>query len=324
MKTPIIEITNIYTGSTFQVDQFKKYTHTRTLKGFEDSFSLTLADTRGSLIWDVVACEYTVRAVIGGVENRFRIIDIDYSDSVITCVGQSIETEKFLDEAEPKKISKTTDNAIIEEMLSGYDLVLDEAKKVTEYNIPPGVSKAEVALDVAIENGFLLYASGGKIYKTKIKESGEAEKEYIQQEILNFSLRQSTGQARSELIAYSTTGSHENIHSKTTVEPFSILQNQKLSINRVMRYNVNAKDQEELNRKLEENKEKAQPYESLEFTVKGRDVVDINTIVNISYPKAKINGKFVVNEVKYDVKDNGESTTTISVSGLGRNITSMR
>lgn len=317
---PIIEVQG---KNLFEVPQFISFQQTSSINQFSDSFTLTLGDPDNSLLWDVVDCEKVVTTHIESIVNKFRISSLRVSLNPIQLVvqGVSLESESSLDEPEPKHYTNTTDNQIIKEMFPNYTLILDNPINLKEYDVSIGSTRAEVATDVANQNGFYLYANGSKIFKTKIAESendpnGTAI--FNEDQLNNVQLLKDTSKARTKLIGYSTDRKLSKIRHTEDVQCSSIFTG-TLDINRTMRVSVNGDDIGEVKRFMQANKFKAQPVETVTVEIKGRYDVALNTVVRFQHSKLKVNILMVVNEKTFSISKDSLSTT-LTLSGLGRKI----
>jgi len=313
------DVTIIING--WEVPQFLGFNQSMSINQFSDEFNLEIADPKSTLIFDKIDCENVVTTKIAGQTNKFRISNMQvqsFEPLILDIQGVSLESELALNEIEPKHYTGATDNFIIEEIFKGFKLDLDSPVILKEFDISSGMTRAEVASSVANENGFKIWASGGTIYKKKVKASGSPVKTYKQENILSAKLQKSTSEARNKLKAYSTSESNERLLKEVSFSPSSIFTGKSLSIDRTLYIRANSKDLTELDKTIQAKKEYMQPIEILTIEIIGRDDLALNEIAKIQIPSLKLNLNMVLNEKRFSVRSTGESKTELVFGGLGR------
>jgi hypothetical protein len=287
---------------------------------FSDNATVTILDPQGDLLWDKIKPESTVEVIIGEESHFFRLgnISMTYPPRQLTLSLISRESEFSITEIKPKHWTGSSDNAIIKELFPDFTLNLAPEIKIKEADSSIGETASSVAIKVASENGFYLWASGGIINKQKIASSGLSVKEYGHYEMLDYSFNGDYSSMRSKLSAFSSDSKHEKLEATKSIIPSSIFSGQSFNISREIFIQTSSKDRAELNRAIEENIHEMQPKETGEFTVRGRDHIAINSIVGVHVPTFKISLQMVVYKKVFNVSESGEITTTISVTGLGR------
>ena len=325
MMIPEIKIGNkIISGTAGNNNSlFESFQQTVSFTSFNDSFRLTIGDPDRELLWDVIDCEEVVTSKISGVEDKFRInsLSVSYPPYLINVTGLSIASDTMIDEVEPKVYNDTTDNAILLELFDGYSTDFEGAVNIKKFEISPGESREAVGQRVAKQNGFYLYASEGVINKKRISSSGSSVKTYVDENILEgLNISKQTDNVKDKLILYSNDSKYQNIIEETTFTPSSVFTGETIDVSREARVRANSKDRAEMTKTIDEMKFKMQPVESLVFTVRGRDKLELNDVVTIKFNNFKLNLQMVLNEKTFIVDKKGQVKTKLVFGGLGRNL----
>jgi len=311
------------------IPQLWSYTQTTSISEFQDKFTLTIGGK--DKLWKEFTMNDTITATILGKTNSFTIdtrnITGNYNSPIkIDIKGESAEYLEFLDNAEPKKYYRTTDDSILSDI--GMTVVSDESVKIDEFSIQSGEKKLDVAKRLANRSGFLLYVNAGTIYKKRLASSGGSVKTYID-DLTEETARENTYKlldrvTRTEMVkhcaktikAYSQDNKFKNIKGETSVDLSLIFSEGSVKTNRVEYMQVDASDIGELDKIREDNARKFMPIELLSFRVKGKDDIKLNDIASIKFQRFNINTPMVLYKKDFNMRD-GEFTTTLYFCRVG-------
>lgn len=326
VEKPLVFINGEY------IEQFFSFRQSSTYRQFQDTIEITLGGLGG--LANQIKIGDEVQTTIGGETNTFLISELqdgggDQSAVEIKLSGNSIDYLEGLDDAEPKKYIDTTDNAIITELLGGGDF--DEATGIQELNVNPNERKKDVAIRAAKQAGFLLYVTGGVLYKKEVSTENNPVKTFIDDTtsregitggvtVMLRSLRRSisTTHVKSKVLGYSIDKDYKNIQAEQDVPTNLIFAKGEVKTNNVEYIKINAQDPSEIDRTLTGNTRKAAPKETVQFTVKGRDDIQVNQVADLKFQRYEINAPGVCYQKDYNVAKNGEMTTTLFFHPLGR------
>lgn len=322
-------------GTTWEVPQFLDLSLSLSMREFSDSFELTLGDPDSSLVSKVYN-DCTVTILFGETTVLVGQIDVkrrgqgEYADT-IQLTGRSKGSEWAGSDAIPKKYKNTTDNKVIEDVFSGsgFSLDLDASVTYKDWDIGLGVRKAEAAARIAEEGGFYLWHSDTTIYKKKVPTAGSAVKTYVTPDVPgdgipiladSIDLKTDTTKARSQIVFYASDSKHEKIKETRNITPTLKLESPErtLSLTRIQRLAIDAKDKGEAQKTADANAFRAQPIETLSFTVRGRDALALNSIVRVTVPRYAVNTDLACYEKQIKVTSRGQSTTKLLFVPLGR------
>jgi prophage tail gpP-like protein len=322
-------------GIVWQVPQFLGLSLSLSMREFSDAFELTLGDPGASLISKVYNdCTVTVlfgdTTVLVGQVNIVEYGEDDHADT-ITVTGRSKASEWAETDAIPKKYKATTDNDVIQDLFAGSDFTFDLADPVPykDWDVGLGIRKAEAASRIAQEGGFSLWHSGTTIYKQKVASEGTAQKTYVTPDVAGdgipilantLSLRLDTSKARSRVVFFAAGTTHTTVKETRDVPLTLKLQapERSLSLNRIQRVPIDAKDAGEAQRTADANTYRAQPTEVLRLAVRGRDDLPLNAVAHVTAPRKHVDADLVCYEKQIHVTESFTSTTKLSFVPLGR------
>jgi len=312
------------TVNGLRITKLFDYVQRSSISEFQDSFTLTVGGDDKE--WTQFKPDAVISTVFLGASSSFKIDDrrIDTKgdgEIKIQCIGESAEYLQYLNNAEPKKYVKTTDDSILADI--GMSVQSDGAVKIDEFSIQAGEKVLDVAKRLAYRSGFLLYTTQGGIYKKRIGSGGASGKTYYKGADLNeisttaihvldsISFSESTKHCASDLVAYSQSGDYKNIKSNTSVSLNLVLSGGSVSTNRKEYLKVDASDVGELQGIIDDNVRKFKPIELISFRVKGNDNVKLNTTAIIKFDRYNINATMCLYAKEFSMKSNGEMTTTL-------------
>lgn len=319
-----------------QVPQLFRFVVKISMSDFSDSFTMLIgaryAQTLGVFEpFGSVEVKYLGKTVFTGKIEKDETYEKENA-TYLEVAGRNLVSDFTEDDAPMNKYSKTTDNAVIKEMLgSDFEYDLDAAQKMDEWDIPAGTPRAQAAADAASKTGYQLWFSNGIVYKKKVSESIVFQKQYVTGEsnqdgihIMNNTLRVARDYqgVKSKIAVYASDKNHDAISRSVDILPVLKARSTEvpLTVNRTHRAHIPHKSKDEADKQLENIKASGQPIENVQFEVAGFDDIPINTPVKVIAPSQDVNGVFIVTDKTSTVEQDFTIKTMLTMIPPGRRL----
>jgi len=332
-------------------EHYNSFTLTRSMSTFIDTFSIGCNNPGGRYsiripTGEIIKVKFNGVVVFSGVIES-KETSIDGISNSMTLSGRDEILKIAETDIDPSKgpFLSRTDNDILQEILAGEGIQFDFAgeKMIKKYDLRPGSTRvAQVAVDIARQNGFWLWKSGDFFVKSKLPKGGKATAiikvpEMNAQlggkgmEVISFRTRENISAIRSDIKASAYSSSAKNKTGQTVEK-----QNESAitgNYGRVVRNNIQSAPPPITNRvryvalptsdtgstadMLDQVVKEADVKANCFCNIAGFQEFDLAQRVQVDAPMEGINNTFYVSGINYKFSGDNKRTTGLTLTPLG-------
>lgn len=345
------------------INKVERFTIRRSIQNFTDSFEITLGNPN-NFVSPYVYLGDTVEFIRNGRDIIFKGIiekkttsSTEGADNRITISGRD-QVANLIEASAPFNTFKnTTDNAIITKTVQAsgenYELALEAAAPVNEYDVGPGDTIGGVIQGVARLNGYFMWRRGNTLVKAKIAESGPAKESFYigklginngqlssdmkgaesikLSNVLSYNSEESIEASKSVLEGYSTSGnkSKASLKVKKTIAMFesSAYQLQlrdkqghsgsSSRLNRKFTMSLSGRNKGEMQREIDLMAKEVETKVQVTVVVRNFRDLELNDIVFLQNDSEGVEKNMVVTGLLYTLDEMNRETTEITLQRLG-------
>lgn len=314
-----------------KISRFKSLSVVNTMTSFSDTISLSILEELATpLLWDTVYKGAEVVTNVRGVQDKFIIQGIETSfrkkDAVsIQIIGVSEQYSQAKDQVDPKTYFGVTDNEVIQEMFPGSSFDLDAAHNIEKLSIDREASRLSVADKAAAQGGYVLFVSGGTIFKRKAFGTTQSTKIYSDSPESSHNkiygnVNISTSMldnVYSTIKAYGVSNSYDQLQGEYDNSLTDFFTGSAIPLTRTKIINSDAKNYGEIESVMQDSAYKLKPKTSVSFEVRGRDDLNLNEVATVKCRRFSFGGSMYLYKKQFNQQSDGHATTTLYFSPVG-------